>query len=63
MAEDTGFLSAGELAARYRAGSLSPVDSVETALTRLARLEPVLNAFQRVDAEGARQAARQSAER
>jgi aspartyl-tRNA(Asn)/glutamyl-tRNA(Gln) amidotransferase subunit A len=63
MTEDLAYLSAVELGARYRAGGLTPVEAVEAALTRLARLEPLLNAFQRVDAEGARQAARQSAER
>ena len=63
MSEDIAFLSADELARRYGAGSLTPIQSVEAALARLARLEPVLNAFQRVDAEGARQAARLSAER
>jgi aspartyl-tRNA(Asn)/glutamyl-tRNA(Gln) amidotransferase subunit A len=63
MSEDIAFLSADELARRYRAGSLTPVQTLEAALARIARLEPVLNAFQRVDAEGARQAARLSAER
>jgi len=63
MAEDMAFLSAGELGARYRTGDLSPEAVVDAALDLLARLEPKLNAFQRVDAEGARGAARQSAER
>ena len=63
MAEDLAFLTAAELARRYREGSATPVDAVETALARLARVEPVLNAFQRVDAEGARAAAQQSASR
>ncbi|MBO0849307.1 MAG: amidase, partial [Pseudonocardia sp.] len=40
-----------------RAGRLSPVDLVEHALSEVARLDPVLNAFVTVDADGARTAA------
>jgi aspartyl-tRNA(Asn)/glutamyl-tRNA(Gln) amidotransferase subunit A len=63
MSEDIAFLTAGELIARYRQGSLTPVEVVDTALARIAALEPRLNAFQRVDQEGTREAARRSAER
>ncbi|HZB90264.1 MAG TPA: amidase [Stellaceae bacterium] len=63
MTEDLAYLSAAELAARYRAGSLTPAAATETALTRLARLEPCLNAFQRVEADAAREAAERSTER
>lgn len=46
------------LGAALRAGRLSPVDLVERALSEAARLNPVLNAFVTVDADGARAAAR-----
>ncbi len=59
--DDTvGFMTANELVACYRAGDLSPVEATETALARLERYEPVLNAFQLVDGEGARVAAKAS---
>jgi aspartyl-tRNA(Asn)/glutamyl-tRNA(Gln) amidotransferase subunit A len=60
MADDTAFLSATELLARYRAKTLSPVDVVETALRRLETYEGALNAFVLYDPEGARAAARAS---
>jgi aspartyl-tRNA(Asn)/glutamyl-tRNA(Gln) amidotransferase subunit A len=63
MSAEIAFLSGTELVARYRDHSLSPVEATEWALTRIQRLEPRLNAFQRVDAEGARDAALQSAAR
>jgi aspartyl-tRNA(Asn)/glutamyl-tRNA(Gln) amidotransferase subunit A len=63
MTDEIAFLTAGELVAGYRAGSLSPVDSVAAALQRIDRLEPHVNAFQHLDAEGARRAAAQSAAR
>src|SRR5260221_14739039 len=47
MTDEIAYLTAGELVARYRAGTLSPVDSVAAALKRIDRLEPHLNAFQR----------------
>jgi len=52
------FMTATEMVARFRAGELSPVTVVEEALERIARFEPTLNAFQLVDAESARAAAR-----
>ncbi len=63
MDDTVAFMTASELVARYRAGDLSPVEATETALARLERYEPVLNAFQLVDAEGARAAAKASEDR
>ena len=63
MDDTVAFMTAIELVARYRAGDLSPVEATETALARLERFEPVLNAFQLVDAEGARAAAKASEDR
>jgi aspartyl-tRNA(Asn)/glutamyl-tRNA(Gln) amidotransferase subunit A len=63
MADPTLFLSLAELAAGYRAGRLDPVAVAEAHLARIAALEPRLNAFQIVDAEGARAMARQAAAR
>jgi aspartyl-tRNA(Asn)/glutamyl-tRNA(Gln) amidotransferase subunit A len=60
MAEDICWLSAVELLARFRARTLSPVEVTETTLGRIERLQPLLNAFQLVDADGARRAARAS---
>ena len=60
MAEDIAWLSAAELLARYRARALSPVEVTEAALARIARVQPALNPFQLVDADGALAAARAS---
>lgn len=61
---DIGFLGVGELAARYRNGSLSPVDVVSRALARIEALEPQLNAVAHVMPEEAmRDAERAAAER
>jgi amidase len=57
MAELT-FLSATEMAVRIRKKKLTPVDLVEAHLKRIETLNPKLNAFIQVDAEGARQQAR-----
>jgi len=57
MAELT-FLSAVSMAEQIRRGELSPVDLVDAHLARIEQLNPKLNAFVQVDAEGARQQAR-----
>ncbi|WP_200845165.1 amidase [Roseomonas sp. 18066] len=50
-------LSAAELQAGYAAGRFTPVDVVEALLARIAALDPTVNAFIRLDAEGAQAAA------
>lgn len=61
MAEDDiAYLGAGELVARYRARSLSPLEVTRALLTRIERLNPSLNAYCLVDEEAALAAARAS---
>ncbi len=55
---DLTFLSAVSMAEQIRQKKLSPVELVEAHLTRIQELNPTLNAFVRVDAEGARRQAR-----
>jgi aspartyl-tRNA(Asn)/glutamyl-tRNA(Gln) amidotransferase subunit A len=57
---DFAFLSAGELAAGYRAGSFGPVDVVRALTERVNRLDPQLNAMISFDARSAEDAARQA---
>jgi amidase len=47
------FLGAGELAAMVRAGEVSARELAQTSLERIEELNPALNAFVQVDAEGA----------
>jgi aspartyl-tRNA(Asn)/glutamyl-tRNA(Gln) amidotransferase subunit A len=54
------FLSIAELGERYASGDLTVGRVTTMHLERLARLEPVLNAFQIVDVEGAMAAAQAS---
>ena len=63
MDDDLAFMTAHDMVERYRAKTLSPVEVVEAALDRIERLEPTLNAFQHLDPESARDAARASAAR
>jgi len=58
--DDAALLSATEMAARFKDGSLSPVETTRAALERIDRLDPTFNAFSLVDAEGAMAAARES---
>jgi len=51
-------LSAATLAAQLRTGALSAVEVVEAHLTRIAQVEPHVQAWVHVDAAGARAAAR-----
>ncbi len=53
-------LTATELLALYRSGQLSPVDAAQAVLDRIARLNPVLNAYCVVDADTALASARAS---
>ena len=52
-----------ELTASYRRGALSPVEVVRAHLDRIEQLNPALNAFVHVDAEGALTAAQRSQDR
>jgi Asp-tRNA(Asn)/Glu-tRNA(Gln) amidotransferase A subunit family amidase len=52
------FLSAVTMAEQIRKRELSPVELVEAHLARIDKLNPKLNAFVQVDAEGARRQAR-----
>ena len=63
MSDDIALLSAAELIAGYRDGSLSPVAATEAALARIEAHNGKYNAFRLVDAEGALAAARESEER
>ena len=60
MTDDLAWLSAAQLSHRYARHELSPVDVVAFALKRAEELQPHLNAFVLIDAEGARAAARES---
>ncbi len=52
-----------QLLRAYRRGEQSPVEVIDEHLARIERLEPHLNAFTVVDAEGARRSALESARR
>jgi aspartyl-tRNA(Asn)/glutamyl-tRNA(Gln) amidotransferase subunit A len=55
---DIAALTLTELAGLYRRKELSPVEATQNVLARIERFEPAVNAFARVDAEGALAAAR-----
>ena len=57
---DLHYLSASALAEKVRYQQISPVELVEAHLARIARLNPVLNAFVQVDVEGARRQAHEA---
>jgi len=59
-AEDIAYLGATELVDAYARRSLSPVEVTRTVLARIDALDPLLNAFVRVDHEGALRDARAS---
>ncbi|MFD7160943.1 amidase [Kribbella sp. NPDC059898] len=56
-------LTAVELLAKYRDGSLSPVEVISDVLDRVAAVEPKICALYALDAEGARAAAQESERR
>src|SRR6185503_7766931 len=60
MTGDLLWLSAADLGRLYRRGELSPVEVANATLDRAQRLQPHLNAFVLIDAEGALAAARAS---
>ena len=55
---DLTFLSATEMATHVREKRISPVELVEAHLTKIASLNPRLNAYVQVDSDGARAHAR-----
>ncbi|HLG50428.1 MAG TPA: amidase [Chloroflexota bacterium] len=61
-ADELAFATIAELAPRLRRRELSPVELVDTVLDRIARLDPLLNAFITVTDEEARRAAQQAEE-
>ncbi|WP_028057427.1 amidase [Candidatus Solirubrobacter pratensis] len=56
-------MDAHELLDGYRAGTLSPVEALESALARIESANPAVNAFRLVDADAAQAAAEASQER
>jgi aspartyl-tRNA(Asn)/glutamyl-tRNA(Gln) amidotransferase subunit A len=63
MTDSPADLTATELLALYRTGDLSPVEACEAVLARIDDLNPVLNAYLLVDADGARKQAAESTAR
>ena len=63
MQEATDWLSATEMLAAYRSGSLSPVEVARHTLDHAAAIAPVLNAFCLLDPDAALAEARQSESR
>ena len=57
---DLAWMSATDLVAAYRAGTLSPVEATQAVLERAERLNPTLNAFCLIDPESALASARLS---
>jgi amidase len=57
LTDELAFAPALEQAARVRAGDVSPLELVDLYLERIERLDPDMNAYVTVDAEGARAAA------
>jgi len=60
MSAELGYTTAGELLRRYRAKQLSPLEVTRAVLARIDELNPRLNAYCLIDAEGALSAARAS---
>jgi len=58
VSDELAFAPALELAARVRAREVSPVELTELYLDRIGRIDPQLNAFVTVDADGALATAR-----
>ena len=63
MSEDFVTMSAAALVRGYRVRRFTPVDVLDTTLGRIEAIEPLLNAWQLVDARAARRDARASARR
>jgi amidase len=63
MSDDVAFAGAARIAEMVRAGETSPTELVELYLERIERLDPKLNAYRVVLAEGARADAKRAEER
>src|SRR5215216_7224667 len=63
MSDDVAFAGAARIAEMVRAKEVSPTELVELYLDRIAALEPKLNAYRVVLAEGARADAKRAEER
>src|SRR5882762_4954764 len=59
--DEINFLSATEMAEQIRHRQLSPVELIEAHLSQIEHLNPKLNAFVQVDADGARRQAKDAA--
>ncbi|MBS4046767.1 MAG: amidase [Alphaproteobacteria bacterium] len=53
MSEDLCYMPAADLVAAYRAGKLSPVEVTQALLTRIAAINPKVNAYNLVDEDSA----------
>ena len=53
MSDDLCYMPAADLVSAYRTGKLSPVDVTQALLTRIAAINPKLNAYNLVDEESA----------
>jgi aspartyl-tRNA(Asn)/glutamyl-tRNA(Gln) amidotransferase subunit A len=63
MMAEVAYLTASEMLAAFRTGSLSPVEATEAVLTRIEEADPAVNAFCLLTSEEALAAARASEER
>ena len=63
MTDDLAQQSATRLAALYRKGKASPVETMKAVLARAAKIGPQINAFTRIDGREALKAARASERR
>ncbi len=63
MSDDIALLPASDLIAKYRDGSLSPIEATRATLARIEAHNDTLNAFNLIDEEGALAQARESEER
>lgn len=63
MTDDLALMPAAKLSKLFRRGKASPVEALNAVFARIDRLNPVLNAFQAQDRDGALKAARASEKR
>jgi aspartyl-tRNA(Asn)/glutamyl-tRNA(Gln) amidotransferase subunit A len=63
MTRDLALMPASKLAKLFRRGKASPVEALQAVFAQIDKLNPVLNAFQAQDRDGAMKAARASEKR